>query len=68
MHLASIVPPASCHHADYMQITVTMPGAEAHRIVHSEDSIHMIINSFTNLTLANANGGLILEATLRSIC
>ena len=44
MQLASILPPTSGLRKCYMQITVPMPGAEAHIVVHSQDEIHVIIN------------------------
>jgi len=40
MQLASIVPPLSGHCKCYMRITVTIPGAETHIIVRSQDAIH----------------------------
>jgi hypothetical protein len=33
-----------------MRITVTMPGAEAHMVVQSQDEIHVMINYFTDVT------------------
>jgi hypothetical protein len=50
-----------------MRITVTMPGAEAHSIVRSQDGIHVMIDYFTDFTMANSDDGLCLESTLRSI-
>jgi hypothetical protein len=46
MKLASIVPPPSGHRECNMRITVRMPGAEAHRIVRSQDGIHVMIDYF----------------------
>jgi hypothetical protein len=43
-----------------------MPGAEAHSIVRSQDGIHVMIDYFTDFTLANSDDGLCLESTLRS--
>jgi len=48
MQLASIVPPPSGRRECYMRITVTMPGAEAHSIVRSQDGIHVMIDYFTD--------------------
>jgi hypothetical protein len=48
MQLASILPPPSGHRERYMRITVTMPGAEAHIIVESQDKIHVMIDYFTD--------------------
>jgi len=36
-----------------MQITFTMPGAEDHIIVERQDEIYVMIDYFTNSTLAN---------------
>jgi len=66
MQLASIVPPPSGHRECYLQITVTMPGVEAHSIVRSQDGIHVMIDYFTDFTLANSDDGLCLESTLQS--
>jgi len=43
MKLASILPPPSCYSECYKQFTVTMPGAEAHIVVQSQDEIHVMI-------------------------
>jgi hypothetical protein len=48
-----------------MQFTVTMPGAEAHIVVQSQDETHVMIDS-PYLTLANPDDGLYLESTLRN--
>ena len=61
------MPPPSGHREYYMRITVTMPGAEAHSIVRSQGGIHVMIDYFTDFTLANSDDGLCLESTLRSI-
>jgi len=55
MQLASILPPPSGHRECYMQITVTMPGAEDHIIVQSQDEIYVMIDYLTNVTLANSD-------------
>ena len=68
MQLASIVPPPSGHCKCYMRITVTMPGVEAHTIVRSQDGIHVMIDYFTDFTLANSGDGLCLESTVQSEC
>jgi hypothetical protein len=55
MQLASIVRPPSGHRECYMQITVTMPGAKDHLISQSQDEIYVMIDYFTNVTLANSD-------------
>jgi hypothetical protein len=45
-----------------------MPGAEAHNIVRSQDGIHVMIDYFTDFTLANSDDGLCPESTLRREC
>jgi len=64
MQLASILPPTSGHRECYMRITVTIPGAEAHIFVQSQNEIHVMIDYFTNVTLANSDDGLCLQSTL----
>jgi len=54
MQLASILPPPSGHRECYRQIPVTMPGAEDHINVQSQDEIYVMIDYFTNVTLANS--------------
>jgi len=49
-----------------MQITVTMPGAEAHIVVQSQDEIYVMIDYFTDVNLANPDDGLYLESTCTS--
>jgi hypothetical protein len=39
----------------YMQIIVAMPGVEDHIIVQSQDEIYVMIDYFTNVTLANSD-------------
>jgi hypothetical protein len=68
IQLVSIVPPSGGHRESYMGITVTMRCADAHRIVRSEDGIHVMINYFTDFPLANSDDGLCLVSTLRSTC
>jgi len=41
-----------------------IPGGEAHIIVRSHDVIHLMINNFTNVTLAHSDTGLYVESTL----
>jgi len=65
IQLASILPPPSGHRECYMRITVTMPGAEAHIIVRSQDEIHVMID-FPHITLANSDDRLCRDSTLRS--
>jgi len=43
IQLASILPPPSGHRECYMQISVTMPGAEAHIVVQSQAEIDVMI-------------------------
>jgi hypothetical protein len=38
-----------------MQITLTMPEAEDHMIVQSQDEIYVMIDYFTNTTLPNSD-------------
>ena len=45
----------SGHQECYMQITVTMPGAEDHIIVQSQDDIYVMIAYFIKVTLANSD-------------
>jgi hypothetical protein len=66
MQLASILPPPSGHSECYLQITVTMPGAEAHIVVQSLDEIYVLIDDFTDVNLANTDHGLYLESTCTS--
>ena len=54
----------SGHRECYMQITLTMPGAEDHIIVQSQDEIYMMIDYFTNVTLANSDEILRLQSRL----
>jgi len=61
MQLASILPPPSGHRECYMRITVTTPGARAHITVQSQDEIHVMIDFFPYITLANSNDGLCLD-------
>jgi hypothetical protein len=49
-----------------MQITVTMPGADAHIVVQSQHEIYVMIDYFTDVNLANPYDGLCLESTLRN--
>jgi len=63
MQLASIQPPPSGQPECYMRITDTMPQAEAHIIVQSQDEIHVMIDYFTDVKLANSDDGLCLEST-----
>jgi hypothetical protein len=65
MQLASILPPPSGHRECYTQFTVTMPGAEAHIVVQSQDETHVMID-FPYLTLANSDNGLCRDPTLRN--
>jgi hypothetical protein len=53
MQLASILQHQSGHGECYMQITVTMPGADTHIIVQSHDEIYVMIDYFTDVNLAN---------------
>jgi hypothetical protein len=55
MELASSLPPPSGRHECYMQITVTMSGAEDYITVQSQHEIYMMIDYFTNLTQANSD-------------
>jgi len=64
MQLASILPPPSGHRECNMQTTVTIRGGEAHIIVRSQDGIPVIIDYFTDATLANSDDGLCLDSTL----
>jgi hypothetical protein len=43
------------HRECYMQITVTIPGAEDHIIVQSQEEIYVMIDCFANVTLANSD-------------
>jgi hypothetical protein len=43
MQLPSILPPPSGHRECYILLTVTMPGAEAHIVVQSQDEIDVMI-------------------------
>jgi hypothetical protein len=54
----------SGHLECYTRITVTMPGAEAHTIVQSQDEIHVMIDVSTDVTVANSDVGICLESTL----
>jgi len=54
----------SGHHFCFKWMPVTISGAERHLITHIHDTIHLIIDSFTYVTLANSNAGLLLESTL----
>jgi hypothetical protein len=65
MQLASIRPPPSGHRKCYMQITVTMPGADAHIVVQSQGAIYVMIDYFTDINLANPDHGLYLESIRR---
>jgi len=51
--------------AEALLLHVTMPGAEAHIIVRSQDDIHVMIH-FPHITLANSNDRLCRDSTLRS--
>jgi hypothetical protein len=42
---------------------MTMPGAEAHIIVRSQGGIHVMIDYFTDIALANSDDGLCLDST-----
>jgi hypothetical protein len=42
---------------------MTMPGAEAHIIVRSQGGIDVMIDYFTDITLANSDDGLCLDST-----
>jgi hypothetical protein len=42
---------------------MTMPGAEAHIIIRSQGGIHVMIDYFTDITLANSNDGQCLDST-----
>jgi len=52
----------SGHRECYMQITLTMPGAESHIIVQSQDKIYVMINYFANITQANSDEILRLQS------
>jgi hypothetical protein len=58
MQLASILPPLSGHGECYMRTTVMMPGAEADINVQSQDESHVMIDYFTDITLAKSDDGL----------
>jgi hypothetical protein len=64
MQLASLLPPPSGHRECYMRTAVMIPGAEAHIAVQSQDEIHVMIDYFTDITLANSDDGLCLDSTL----
>ena len=66
MQFTSILPPSNCHRECYMRTTVTMLGAEDHIAVQSQDEIHVMIDYFTDITLANSDDAQCLESTLRS--
>ena len=68
MQLVSIVPAPSSHRECYMRITVTMPTAKPDSMVWSQDGIHLMIDYFTDYTLAKSDDGPRLESTLPSEC
>jgi hypothetical protein len=62
--LASILQPTGGHCKCDMRIAVTIPGAEAHIFVPSQNEIHMMINYFTDDTQANSDKVQCLEPTI----
>lgn len=57
MLLVLILPLPSGHHESYTEITVTMPGADDHIIVQSQDVFYVVIDYFTNVTLPRSDDG-----------
>jgi len=62
MQLASILSPLSGQRECYMQITDTMPGAEPHIGIQSQDEMYVMIEYFTEGTPANSDDGQCVES------